>query len=71
MGIRTTMKKTHTNGNDEITSNPCDEGKKAYIEPTLMVYGTVRGLTASGTGTKQEAANSGGQSNPKDPQKRP
>jgi len=45
--------------------------KKSYAEPTLMVYGTVRGMTATGTGTQKEAANSGGQSNPNDPQKRP
>lgn len=46
-------------------------GKKDYAEPTLMIYGTVRGMTATGTGTQKEAANSGGQSNPNDPQKRP
>lgn len=45
--------------------------KKEYIVPTLLIYGTVRGLTATGTGKDKEVGNVGGMSNPNDPQKHP
>lgn len=45
--------------------------KKPYAEPALMVYGTIRGMTATGTGTQMELGNQGGESNPNDPKRRP
>lgn len=69
-----TIKKTQSDGDAETTIkgiSPDVAGKRDYVEPTLMIFGTVRGLTATGTGDQREAANTGGQSNPNDPKKRP
>ncbi len=63
------MKKTKTAGDAETTNkveSPNCTGKRKYVEPAFLVYGTVRGLTATGTGSVME---SGQSSN--NPQKRP
>lgn len=69
-----TMKKTQSDGDAETTIkgiSPDVAGKRDYVEPTLMIFGTVRGLTATGTGKDKEVGNVGGMSNPNDPQKHP
>lgn len=62
------------NGNAESGQGFTDEvkktaRKKVYAEPVLAVYGTVRGLTATGTGKQGEVCNTGGNSNQNDPGK--
>ncbi|MBK9316711.1 MAG: hypothetical protein IPM55_21050 [Acidobacteria bacterium] len=63
------INKTKTADDTETTikvESPNGTGKREYVEPALLVYGTVRGLTATGTGLEMEAGQSSN-----NPQKKP